>query len=367
MEEKKILFITTTFIFKKELEGIKNKLIAQKQAMENLGLKVDFVSVDEPYKVFLNGLQILDFKNHFLFSLSFFIGLLRKLRLEHYQYVYIRNPLVFDQYGFIKFLKRNSSSYILLEFPTYPFKKERISIYQMATYYSMYFMRKLYKNYINVILYSGNKVDNIYGIRAIQIKHSANLKKYQISDSHFDIEKVNFILVASFAKWHGIERLLEGLKRYITHEMKNGPKVHLFLIGYNEPLFAKFKSFVIKNSLEKYITMPGALQGKELDSYFDRANIGIGSLGMHRIGLFEGSPLKTAEYAARGVPFVVGYKDSNFYDKKYCFQIPADESPVDIVRILNWYSKLSIDKEAMRKFAVSNFSWEVQFKSLFNL
>jgi hypothetical protein len=42
-----------------------------------------------------------------------------------------------------------------------------------------------------------------------------------------------------------------------------------------------------------------------------RADVGIGSLAMHRVGISEACPLKVREYLAVGLPVVYGYSDSD--------------------------------------------------------
>lgn len=366
MGQKSILFLTTTHVFKKELIGIKNKIIAQNRAMINLGYNVDFISIDEPNAIFINHNLLVKFSNKFLYSLFFFFKLTKALSNKSYDYIYIRNPFIFDQIGFLYFLRKHKASYIILELPTFPYKKERTSLYQRATYLSEFLFRGLYKRYIKIVLYSGNKVDTIFGINAFQIKHGGNFEGTKINALEKDFKKINLIAVASFSKWHGFERLLNGINDYKSNS-NSDCEVHLFLVGDREPLFSEYKYFIESNRLENLITMTGNLQGKELEDIFQKCHIGIGSLGMHRIGLLEGSPLKSAEYAVRGIPFVVGYKDSTFFDKNYCFQISGDESPLNISDVIKWYKGINLEKESMRKFTLNNFSWENQLFDILSI
>jgi glycosyltransferase involved in cell wall biosynthesis len=43
-----------------------------------------------------------------------------------------------------------------------------------------------------------------------------------------------------------------------------------------------------------------------------RADVGIGTLGLYRLGTEEASPLKTREYLAHGLPVIAGYLDTDF-------------------------------------------------------
>jgi hypothetical protein len=48
----------------------------------------------------------------------------------------------------------------------------------------------------------------------------------------------------------------------------------------------------------------------------EHSDIAISSLAFHRSGLIEGCPLKTRDYLAWGLPTILGYKDSIFYDNQ---------------------------------------------------
>ncbi len=62
--------------------------------------------------------------------------------------------------------------------------------------------------------------------------------------------------------------------------------------------------------LTKVEARPGPKMGIELDQEFQSADLGMGTLGMHRKGLTSGSVLKLREYTARGIPSVIGYDDA---------------------------------------------------------
>ena len=72
----------------------------------------------------------------------------------------------------------------------------------------------------------------------------------------------------------------------------------------------------------------------------------IGSLAMHRNHLTEASPLKVAEYLARGLPTIIGYTDTRFPSgAPFLLQIPNTEDNVessldDISRfVLDWMGR----------------------------
>jgi glycosyltransferase involved in cell wall biosynthesis len=68
-----------------------------------------------------------------------------------------------------------------------------------------------------------------------------------------------------------------------------------------------------------------------------RADVGIGSLAMHRAGLDEASPLKVREYLAHGLPVVLGFEDTDFAGAEpwFLLQLPnaGDAVPADAERL----------------------------------
>ena len=60
------------------------------------------------------------------------------------------------------------------------------------------------------------------------------------------------------------------------------------------------------------------------------ADVGIGSLALHRTGLTEASPLKVREYLAHGLPIVIGYEDTDFIgrDPWFVLRLPGTEDNV---------------------------------------
>jgi hypothetical protein len=54
-----------------------------------------------------------------------------------------------------------------------------------------------------------------------------------------------------------------------------------------------------------------------------RADVAIGSLGLYRAKLQEASTLKVREYLARGIPTILGYRDTDFPEwAPFLLQIP---------------------------------------------
>jgi hypothetical protein len=122
--------------------------------------------------------------------------------------------------------------------------------------------------------------------------------------------------------------------------------------------------------LDKKVIFTGHLTGSRLNEIFDFCHIAVGSLGIHRIGMKEACVLKVREYYSRGIPFVYGYRDPDICESdQNTLQIPGNESPVDMDRLIEFVDQIYCDLEHpvnMRKFAEQNLDWSIKIKNLFN-
>ncbi|MEP7054742.1 MAG: hypothetical protein ABI912_05785 [Actinomycetota bacterium] len=73
----------------------------------------------------------------------------------------------------------------------------------------------------------------------------------------------------------------------------------------------------------------GLLHAQAYGQLLASADVGIGTLALHRKGLNEASTLKVREYLAAGLPVVLGYLDTDFPDGADCLlQLPNVENNV---------------------------------------
>ena len=86
---------------------------------------------------------------------------------------------------------------------------------------------------------------------------------------------------------------------------------------------------------------------------------------MHRIDLFSGSPIKSYEYAVRGLPFVCGYLDYGFLNSPFVYRVIPDETPIDLVNLVKWYENLSVNKSDIINIA-EGITWEEQLNKVFS-
>ena len=182
--------------------------------------------------------------------------------------------------------------------------------------------------------------------------------------SVFNGKSLQLAFVSSqFAPWHGLDRLLEGLKSW----QGQSPLLTLHLIGRLTPAQ---ETAIQRMGLAEMVCIHGVLYGSDLDEVLSGCHLAIGSLALHRKVLKEACALKVREYTARGLPFVISHDDPDLpAGLPWVLKIPADESPVEIDALVNFAKKvgrLVTLATEMRNYAEKKLSWDVKMKCLVN-
>ena len=140
-------------------------------------------------------------------------------------------------------------------------------------------------------------------------------------------------------------------------------KIKFHIVGEGSET-AKLKKIVEDNiELHDIVIFHGFKLGKELDEIYNNSDIALGSLGNHRKGLLDGGGLKNREYCAKGIPFIkAGY--DRFENCQFIYDVPNDESLLDIEKIIEWYKNLKVTPEEIRKYAEENLTWDKQMKKV---
>ena len=89
----------------------------------------------------------------------------------------------------------------------------------------------------------------------------------------------------------------------------------------------------------------------------------IGSLARNRSGIIHIKTLKNREYAARGLSFIYSEIDSDFENKPYILKAKADESPIDIYQIIEFYKRQKLSPEQIRN-SILSLSWKSQMNKV---
>lgn len=338
---KKLLYIAPVIIDLKRLNGVSKKVLNQYKIFSNF-YKADMVSYGPDCLYYFHDNTIdtiaLDKLNRRLKLYSF---IKNDLVSHQYKCVYIRYHLSdFIFVYLLKLLNKNNST-IAIEIPTYPYKHELLKwkkgIVRFLVDLSSQVFLKLYVG--RIVTYSDD--NRIFGIKTINTINGIIYEDIIPSQKqlHLDTE-INLISVSLTMSCHGYDRLIEGLNDYY----KNGGKANVFyhLVGDGIEI-EKYKGLVEKYELEKHVKFYGFKGGQELDEIYDKADIAINSLAIHRIGLKTESTIKSKEYAAKGLPMVSSYEIDAFSsedNKKYVLKISADESAVNIEEVIQFYKQV---------------------------
>ncbi|WP_172412923.1 glycosyltransferase [Leuconostoc lactis] len=344
----KILYYTPEMSF---APGIQKKIDQQVLAFEDNGFSVDLRAYTTDVKS-VSG----------IFSAVMPWGKVRR-ELDYslksdYDVEYYRRPRVsFDQ-GFIEFLedrqKKNPNAIRLLEIPTFPYDQERSGIIGKTMLFKDRIWRKKLKKFFSAIVtYSDDK--EIFGLPTINVSNGINFNSIKIKRTRFrtiDDNKINLIAVASLEKWHGYDRVIHGMHNYYLNKNIESPEVNMYIVGSGKPKIEKaLHKLVDEYQLNSHIFFTGKKMGKELDDLFEDSDIAIDSLGRHRSNVFYNSSLKGKEYIARGLPSISGVRteldnESNF---PFYFRVPADETPVNIQEIVDFYYKIVLQETNVSK------------------
>lgn len=332
-------------------------------AIKNNNIDVDYVYRENNYLLFRdkNG-QIL--RKIYITTQEKYNIILNKIIEKKYDFIIIRYILS-DIFliNFIKKIKKIGIK-IVLEFPTFPYEKEisNNNILDIDKYF-----REELRNIVDLSV-TYNNVGKIFGIPNIFIGNGIDVKAKKILKyKPLNINSINIIGVANVSKWHGYDRVISGISDYISKTNKRN--INFWIIGNGDEV-SNLNNLAFNLKVEENIKFFGFKEGEELEKIYSEADIGIGPLSRKRIEMNGGSALKNREYCAIGLPFIFAGYDPDFDQFKYSYKIEDDETPVNIMKVLEFLKKIKNEKEQyifnMRKYAEDNLEWSKKIKEIIN-
>jgi hypothetical protein len=127
--------------------------------------------------------------------------------------------------------------------------------------------------------------------------------------------------------WHGLDKVIDLAAR--------APEWQFDVIGA--------RAEDVNGDITSNMFFHGYLGWAQYERYMKRADVAIGSLALHRIGMNEASPLKVREYLAYGIPTVIGYKDTDF-----------SNPPTFILQLANTPDNVSGNFKRIEQFVASS-------------
>lgn len=372
MRNKKIIYIST--VETGSSLGVSNKIVMQCRAFEKIGFEVENLS---------SGIRSLrgqfDKANPLSYGINYRI--IKKKIIQSssntIDYCYVRwAPTSRGLIDVLKELKEiHPNIKIILEIPTYPYKQELKGLINVPNAIRDYLYHNQLKKYVDIIVTPSplRETKEIYGIKAMEIKNGIDIDvvKARTFVEHNE-SVINIIGVALLVPCHGYERIIEGIAKYYQCKELNEPEIKFYIIGEGSAK-QDLQNLTKTLHLEDHIIFTGRKEGKELDEYYDLADIGVGSLGMYKINWFgTENALKTREYCAKGLPFITTSIDATFNrgDFEYCYVVDNSNTKINIheincflLKLRKKYSDMQIINN-MRCYADMNVSWTKILKDI---
>lgn len=352
-----LIYILFEDLFVKKYIGVRNKIYSQIKVFSKcMETKVflSFISYNMAYLYDEESLiekDVIDYSEYYGCLLNW----IRKYRINGL-YIRYRIPACPQ---FINFLKKCDSYNIkvIVEFPTFPYDLETRDSYLLSI--DKFFRHKLCKYIRLATTYS--RIDDIFGIPVSVLQNGVDIEKNRLHKRKRHGNIINMLAVANFAPRHGYERVVEGMGVYYKNANVKY-NINLLLVG-TEGQNDIYMSIARKYNIEQHVIYLGIKEGKELDTVYDNADIGISILGFYKLGIKNAAPIKTREYCARGLPFVYGYDDIGFVgNERFLLKVENSESPINMRRIISLYEK-TVDNnmicEEMYEYTKKNFTWDV--------
>lgn len=258
---------------------------------------------------------------------------------------------------FISLLRQQKEKDIksVLEIPTYPYdgeiENERIKIEDQ------YYRTQLCQ-YIEWVA-TNSSAQEIWGMSCIQLLNGVDLKANPPHLKEIEKKKIVLLGVSSMAIWHGYERILQGLFNY--YKSGGNYDFRFIMVGIG-PETEKYHSLTLEYGLQSRVDFCGMLEGEELNKQYAMADIAVSSLGLYKTGIQDVTPIKGAEYCARGIPFICGYHDMRFPDKvDYIMNVPNNQEPINMNEVIAFYKNITAQdnfQRKMREYALKHFTWE---------
>lgn len=349
-------FITYDDLSDPKLSGVQRKILFQIKAFNNAGLNCKPYCLPYEQKKLsriLAGIKaLLPYGNAFP-------KWDKKMSVEGIDYLYFRHPDVLS-WAFRQFAKcmkkSNPHLKIIMEIPTFPYDKEYSNIFYRPFLIKDRYNRQKLGGLVDALAVVSPPEDmkTIWGLPVIPFQNGYDVESVAISKKVMDGKEIHLLCIAMFNRWHGYERLLNGL---IEYYQKGGKRKIICHFAGEGPELKKYKQIAEHEAIRDHVIFYGRLYTDELDALYDKIDIGICSLGLYKIDILGvSSVLKVREYVAKGIPVVVANETDIFQDCQPDFvcQFNNDASTIEVDKIVDFYDrmyKIKDLKNIIRSFA----------------
>lgn len=350
--------------------GISKKIFSQVEALRDCGVDMRLSYLDRrpdgSWRRMAGGEVVEDFGRGIRGKIGKRVrygSLARYIRDEGIGFVYIRNdhnanPFLVHWLGRIERMGVKT----VMEIPTYPYDNEYLRSprkRKLRLALDKMFRRAMARRIGRIVTFA--EQDEIFGRPTIRISNGIDFDRIPVKEPEKDPSRsLRLIGVADIHFWHGFDRVIRGLAEYYRRPADTPVVFHI--VGGGVPSEMQgLRELTAEAGLEDKVLFHGPKSGEELDRMFDEADMGIASLGRHRCGIDRIKTLKNREYAARGIPFVYSETDPDFDAMPYVMKAPADESPLDIAQVVDFYRRQNLSPRQIRA-TVRELSWQSQMQ-----
>ena len=233
--------------------------------------------------------------------------------------------------------KHNPKCKIVMEIPTYPYDKEMTSLIEWPRLIKDRWSRKKLKHYIDrIVTFSDDDV--IFGIPTIRTMNGIDFDTVPLREVHTDAEaEIHAIMVANFASWHGLDKLIDGMIKYYSKLPKRRFVLHI--VGGGK-VVEEEKTRVSHSIVSDHVLFHGPLVGAALQVIFNQVTLAIDVCDGEEQGVFLSSSLKTREYVAQGLPVVGAIEiDMSRSMKEYFYKF-KDTRTINVHEMIEFHDTL---------------------------
>jgi hypothetical protein len=365
------VYIARIDLTKSEFLGVNRKIHAQLEVFKRNFEEVDVYSLGENGALIRNSQIVSDYPQGKVNSkVSHYFRFYRDVSKEKINpgFIYIRYQKC-DPF-FLMMLRRFRYKFpnikILIEIPSFPYDGECKTLRDKVLMLIDNSTRWAMRYYVDYVV-TFSRAKKIFGIETICTDNGINLDDIPLIEPPRGKTSLRLAGMANVSFWHGYDRIIKGIHE---HRLENREREIYFDVIGSGPSLDLLKSLVSKFNLEAIVTLHGPKSGEQLAEVLQKCDIGVSSIGLHRINM-DSSMLKSAEFCAAGMPFVTSIKDRNFTaDFDFNYEIPDSEASVCIADVINFYDNLSASHPRyhfeMRSWAEKNLTWDIKLEQVVN-
>lgn len=371
---KKILYIIRYSI--DEPFNLKKKFDGQIAAFRSLGYDVYYIGYDRNHLYLIHDDDKTEYGNthfkipsylHTQFYNDLHKAAIKAIKEVGINIVYWRSAPLFATSCKVAETAKEAGAKLIIEIPTFPPNQENnfTGIRKAFSVYSGRFSDKFNQlvDYYTVI---GENAGGEYkGKPAINIENGIDIDSIRQRIPQTDKNEIHILAVSAMRYWHGYDRLIKSIAAY---QGSYDIKLHL-VGGFDGECAQEWKRLAEDLNISENVIFHGYLYGDDLDDLADICDLGCASL--RRNDYSHVSELKTREYTARGLPFILALEDRTFEkaEKRFWYLVSNDNSIPDMNGIVDFALQMRKDKEMipyMCEFAKNYLTWETQYKKLFD-